>query len=366
MTAKGSGVQMPSFSVGRWAETITVDVQPEELKVHGEKFWTRLWSSDRSKREDNLLDRYSVGAHWQKDCKTLSPHIQFANADTDEKLIAFVREHGPVTGVVGPRAPLHSDYSAAISTIENDRTSNFFGDTAPPYSATVVQRMDYLRSAREEFAALADMIAVLLSSPALHFHEHDRASGTFQKLREASKKLRLGDQDSQIIAVANDCAIEGLRRLHGLPDQPERTVTIGRETFGPFVDGKKYDKLLEYALGVYSGVVTALLDNRGRPRLDYLSDGFTEAAFADLPPVGTSGVLPALYWMLRLDALRGQIIRFCAHPACGLRFQATNPTTDVCCSAACRRKFSKMKYWNKGKAAKVRRKKRAQSRAVKA
>ncbi len=78
-----------------WASDISAGIDGEQLFVSGK---LPMMESDwESHRDAHLL--YLSSINWrfgEKHSSGKSPHIRFANADNDEKLIEFVREFGPV------------------------------------------------------------------------------------------------------------------------------------------------------------------------------------------------------------------------------------------------------------------------------
>src|SRR6266487_7025372 len=77
-----------------WASDITVYQSDDFLSVTG--------TIPVSDLEVQITRDVFLGyINWVEDCtqkrtKLISPHIQFANSNTDEKLVAFVRVFGPV------------------------------------------------------------------------------------------------------------------------------------------------------------------------------------------------------------------------------------------------------------------------------
>src|ERR1700686_3687615 len=78
-----------------WAKDISVTVCGDELEVSG----TRVMLEEESRAVPNLLREYrqAVSRHGpQRRQGKNSPHIQFANAETDQELIKFVQSFGPI------------------------------------------------------------------------------------------------------------------------------------------------------------------------------------------------------------------------------------------------------------------------------
>ena len=93
----------------RWADKITVRREGETLYVRGQKSIATVGSG--VKGPDLLREYRNLGNE--------VPHVQFANAGTDEDLIAFVRRYGPVNGkpqAPGPLARRDSAIEVRLST----------------------------------------------------------------------------------------------------------------------------------------------------------------------------------------------------------------------------------------------------------
>jgi hypothetical protein len=141
----------PSYS---WAEPLQgnefdVEVTGEELQISG-----LLQTYKRQDRPFDLLSQYELGRKKRpvtnQQTGRYAPHIRFANADSDEKLIAFVKTFGPVVAksvITGDyrdglaiRITAKEDfaelrrersiYRSALSlVVELDRSSSTPGDT---------------------------------------------------------------------------------------------------------------------------------------------------------------------------------------------------------------------------------------------
>lgn len=79
-----------------WAKDISVRDLGAEIEVAG----TKIVGLDDDSRKTDALRAYRTAIRFgwgDKRRGTRSPHIQFANAETDEELLSFVNQYGPVT-----------------------------------------------------------------------------------------------------------------------------------------------------------------------------------------------------------------------------------------------------------------------------
>ena len=93
---------MITLAVPAWAERITVERDGEQLIVRGEGR-TGLATRQGMTSQNDLLWQYAQFTKpWTGKDRTGTrlPHIQFANAITDEDLVGFVRRFGPLLASV--------------------------------------------------------------------------------------------------------------------------------------------------------------------------------------------------------------------------------------------------------------------------
>jgi hypothetical protein len=86
-------VDYPDF---RWGDDLMVRIDGGRLLVSGRRAWRRI--DESSRRSSDIMREYvKAPTNWSKKHSGKdAPHIRFANADTDQKLISFVKEFGPV------------------------------------------------------------------------------------------------------------------------------------------------------------------------------------------------------------------------------------------------------------------------------
>ena len=151
----------------QWARNITVRRGAEDLDVYGECF----------RGSENLLDRYEL--------ETLPPHLEFANCQSDEGLIAFVGKYGPVVAseaserhldqdpdrfdktmnsVLSSGVPWPSDRFAYVALLEEvDR--RMAASPVPSTQRHAVQKLDELRREHDLFRTAVGLTEKLMSYP---------------------------------------------------------------------------------------------------------------------------------------------------------------------------------------------------------
>jgi len=82
------------FTVPIWAEEISVERTPQSLFVTGKNH--KEGPVANVPVEADLLAQSVPLARWSNDRRKKPPHVEFANATTDTKLIKFVKNWGPV------------------------------------------------------------------------------------------------------------------------------------------------------------------------------------------------------------------------------------------------------------------------------
>src|SRR5215469_12633139 len=86
------------MAIPMWARRITVKREGDRLIVRGEdRRDTPVPATELSAGEDFLRQYTEYSKQWsEKRCGKRPPHIQFANAKTDDELAAFIGQFGPV------------------------------------------------------------------------------------------------------------------------------------------------------------------------------------------------------------------------------------------------------------------------------
>lgn len=144
------------FALLRWGERVTVTKRlgykrAESLLIETDQLnpGEPIPLSDLEKKEapaDLLPLILNETSNWgNPDRKTSEPHLRFANADTDEKLIAFVKDFGPVLA--------WSD----VPGEEEGEADRWKGKV----KASAEESLPLLRAERDRFASLLRLIGIL-------------------------------------------------------------------------------------------------------------------------------------------------------------------------------------------------------------
>ena len=276
----------------QWAESLH---EGEELLV--EHVRTDLHISgllpryEEENRPTDLIRQYDIGAKYRAVGKQRttgdSPETLFANADTDEKLVAFVRRFGPVVakqaytnfekpekGLFQPCLPLRL---FAVQDIRELRNEHVIFRSAMDLMTRLTESRFDLRSAQR---LIGEIAARIIDWPKQW--ERERV----QSRKEPFWNLRA----------------DSLQRIHGL--------TVG----GP-------DCLLPPALD-------------GRIVLCELVNSFRSIAFPNPPEMHASikyGIRPLLYAILRRQFLSPRDIVACANTQCRNFFNIERTGQQYCC-----------------------------------
>lgn len=245
-----------------------------------------------------------------------SPHISFANADTDEKLVAFVRSFGPVAA-----------QSIRVGF-------------EPPITMVAMQDMKELRNERSIYrAALALVTSV--EAPGFDFAEAQRLIqeiGTYisdwprQWKRECSAqtKAHFGQTKEPLWKLSDD-SLERIKQLGSGP--PGAWLP-------PNLDAR---------------IVICELVNAFRPVL-----------YPNPVEMNTSirfGVRPLLYAILRREVLHSHETGICANTRCRDFFEVERSDQQFC-TPECSRQQRQRDYWNSsGKKLRIKRLKKRSKQA---
>jgi hypothetical protein len=183
----GRNKKKQEFTLPVWADEICVEQKQGTLIVKGKRH--PVAPRKNIAIESDLLRQSIPAARWSQDDerRKKTPHVMFANATTDDKLIDFVRTWGPVDGDVTShfrpnKQPIQTEGvpkgkvkftkntpGLEVVTIENGRTKRmFFPDvrvtvrypnTEQSFELEVKQNVAEVRAEQELFAGVARLIA---------------------------------------------------------------------------------------------------------------------------------------------------------------------------------------------------------------
>lgn len=311
----------PSFV---WGKDISVKVGPDELEVSAV---VPLLQEELAAAPDALREyRRAVSRSWaQKRLGKNSPHIKFANADNDQKLVRFVEQFGPVV----------------VSSVRTEERA------VPPEGPFYFPTSQTVVVARQDLAELRDERQVYHAALVL------------------MRELQLKKCNTQTI---QDCISEIAEKVSEWPKQweRERQLRVG----GPGYAHQPYwhfgednlrhlETYLYWATRKSSGdpwreavappgpisaghYVMCELVNAFNPLVYPWGDAPVEAPHWDL----TAGIRPVLYYVLRREYLQAGGIGICRNTECRNLFEIERSGQEFC-GEVCSRLQRQREYWRK-------------------
>lgn len=330
-----------------WAKDISVTVCGDELEVTG----TRVMLEEEARGAPDLLREYRQAVRRygpQKRQGKNSPHIQFANAETDQELIKFVQRFGPIVvsslrteerptpQVIDVPGILHHEYSVDRTILVARQVLAELRTEHRAYRAALslvseLQRNKYANS-RKIGEGVSEIVTNIPNWPAQWERERKLlASG-----------VGFGSQPAWLFGPDNLRHVE----LYGYYASREKTSDSPRDSLKealvmrPIAAG-------HYAICELVNAFSSLVLLWGKTPV--------EAPPWDL----TCGIRPLLYYILRREyLLTGRSIGICRNTDCRKLFEIER-FGQAFCSEECSRLQRQREYWKKrGKTLRKRRSKR--------
>lgn len=286
----------------------------------------------------DLLLQYQAARKDWSDGRTgkNSPHVRFANADTDEKLVAFVQQFGPVVVTT-----VYDSYERP-----DHRDENGFLEPSRPPRLTAEQDMNELRSERLLYRAALALMMELRKPDAkfsvIHDHISEIASKVLDWPRQWSRE-RKSRRESRENPWKNprweprmpwEPTADSLNRIVGLS-----ALSGPDPLLPPIIDAR---------------IVLCELLNTFRPSVYPNPPEFHSAI--------RYGIRPLLYSILRREFLYPREVGVCANERC-LEFFEIERAGQEYCSEDCSRRQRQRSYWESG--GKKRREERLQAQKLK-
>jgi hypothetical protein len=314
----------------RWGDDLQMMTDDDRLLVGGRSAWMRSHrpSSDLLREYMKAPKNWSNRKHTGKD----APHVRFANADTDEKLIAFVKEFGPVV------------VSALIEDNEH---------------STMVGTQD-LRELREE-RVLYKSALVLISLLA-----RDRKPENREPLSYISTIVeRLREWPRQWERERKMRGKEGTQTEWRFSQQDLEYVESCAENASWMPRGDKRDVAAIFKLsglpGLESHNIMCTLISTFRIRVYRWGERTIEGPDTDL----RFGIRPLLYYLLRRTYLGRDLLAICRNEQCRQMFEVERAGQRFC-DSECSRRQRQREYWaSTGKKQRRQRTRRKQALAKK-
>lgn len=319
--------------VPRWAEKISVEQKGETLIVSGVNRISVLGGRDERGSESNdLISEYRRARRsivGEKRAGNRLPYLQFANAVSDESLVAFVRSYGPVWGHLPTWRP---------SKTQKHRDDGIGVEE----SLAALRRERWLFSRMVRLYALmadqspntdskAELLGDLVRGPALPRPQWETDSEdaplwygyTFRANLSSYLTRETGWEGGETLDV----------RL--LKASPEEIQNYANDALCLFINEPEWSRIV-------------LLPYEGR--------------FAETVRHERRGILPQLHFMFRQEILREQGVRMCALGECGKLFPLERYGQRFCSDTCSRLQRQRDYYWRRGK--KLRRKRSAETRGT--
>lgn len=321
-------VILPLFGSHIQVKETDTDLVVSGIQWHGEPSAMRLPAyddlADPECRTVDLLSGYDEDRRLSQTERSKAPHFLFANADTLAKQREFVRKFGPVLASKIDRATSRPSLPTMVvhQNIEALRFEQQLYSFIFDLTKHVNELIPFSRKAFKEVKP--EMRVVLLEQP-------DRYSNVQEMIdtlvRETGEKVSKVDSHlTRNNILTRDVKAE-LDRLRGLVSKINSFVNSSPEdNLDELIDNptslrnfhswqntrEELSKASSLDVIDRANELLCCLFNRFPLVLCY-ADGMAQ----EMPSIDSSGILPALYYMLRLEYLYEREIKRCANPKCG-------------------------------------------------
>jgi|GEM_PF-5306821 len=328
---------------------------------------------NRAQRDQNLLPILeSRAANWSNpDRRTAEPHLRFANARTDEDLVSFLGEFGPVLGWAigdgdadradpedgglgagagrgGPSSSKSVRTRSASNAEPADRAGQkpTSGDTPRPATSGMRawEHLPTLRAERERFAALVKLIG-LLKQPVFDRNAVLAAVGDVDlKFRPIRRTL-----DPTAMTRFALRANAGAARPNGRDDVSNRRRAEDSTGEHPFENRSNWrgsDVQLEEL--ILTDLLTALEPFRFRPTVISMGPR-TRPRVEVLPDRAGGGIRRVLYGQLIRELEGSGGVLTCPYANCRRIFKPERVNQKYCCKACGLRAAAKKYYETRGR-----------------
>lgn len=345
-------VEQTPFPPFVWAKDISVELCGNELEVSG----TAVLSDDDARVSPDPLREYRQALRSEKRQGKKAPHVQFANADSDKKLIDFVRRFGPVVAKSLRTEDLHSQRSEDVVGL---------GEITLPRTRTILvarQDLEELRTEAQTYDALLKLISELRSEKQSSVPKYVRdvffPECVSMIVRNVSLWPRQWERERELRASGQGYAAEpewlfrpdNLQHLQQFQDWATRP-----ESKDPMREALAIDPIHAAHL------VICELINAFNPRVYLWGDTPVEAPGFDL----TGGIRPVLYYILRRQyLLESRSIRICRNRDCRQLFEIERQGEEFCRDECSRHQRQREYYHKRGKGLRKRRLKGKERKSV--
>jgi hypothetical protein len=341
--AKAVSLSLPTT----WASDIVVESSLSDLHITGK---LPMVESDLQPSRD-AFRRYlsSVKSEFgQKRASLPSPHISFANAVSDDALIGFVSEFGPVAV---------KDVVEVEQTQQEGMWLEDFGKRDWRTSIGAVQNLATLRRERQTYASALELLGELMRGEdaanvtAIQRHISAIADGVWYwpEQWEAERQWRASHSSAPIAwhFEPNRRDYICLLKYDALHPEPPRKGSLARQELDdPIGTHTAWFAMLTETYRAGHLVLCELI-NAFDTEVQYFGDRAVEAL-----PFGSLrfGIRPALYLILKHLYLGRAGAKVCSNDRCR-RFFESEREGQVYCSIECSQRYRQRQYWAKWGAA---------------
>lgn len=306
-------VEQPSYV---WGTDLVVEPAADCLIIRGH---SSLWS--KSSAELGSRDVFEGYLRAPQDWSSgrtgkKSPHVLFANANSDEEVVAFVKQFGPVV---------------ARSIQER------FSDAGELPTIIAEQEMDELRRERIVYRSALTLLAGLAQKnspePVLRDCILSITDNVSEWPRQYKREQLMRSNDN--LPAGWEFDEQALRRMERIRD-----ITLcERPTHG--VEALLFPVVSPLSNPVMAGhYVLCELVNAFKPSVHFWGDAPTEGPPLDL----RFGIRPVLYFILRQAYVQQSVIGICANTQCRKVFEIERAGSRFCCDV-CSRHQRQREYW---------------------
>lgn len=293
--------------------------------------------ADPEGRVKDLLSGFDEDRKLSRSERSKAPHFVFANAKTPSVQVKFIQDFGPVF-----TRNIDRPTSRTVTAHQNKEILRFEQQLYSLIFDLIQLVNDLIPFSRQAFKAVTpEMRVVLVEHPDKFsdfreeldytIREHDR------KVREVDSRLKVRNILTQDVRGKLDKLRELLSKINEFldlspednPDELLDNPTSWRNYRSYWCTQEKLSKASSLDVIDRANDLLCRVFNRFPLILCY-ADGMAQ----EMPDTDSYGILPALYYMLRLEYLYEREIRRCANPNCGGYF-VPNSKSRWRCSDSC-------------------------------
>ena len=346
-------VILPKFGLGIRVTDTDTELVVSGIQLHGEPACKERPAyehlADPESRVEDVLNLVDEDRKLPQIERSKAPHFVFANAKTEPDQKKFVENFGPVLASKIERK--YSDTgSPTMIAYQNKEALRFEQHLYSLVFELTGLVNDLLPFSRQAFKVIKpEMRVVLTKDPEEYSGYHEIFAYI---VRETEKKAKEVDSDLRKTVWKDDFGIDQSKILTPEVDDQLNELRAVVSKINKFVDPFPFENLEELlenpnswrhyrswqctqeelskasSLDVIdraNGLLCAVF-NRFPVLLCY-----AEGMAQQMPDTDSSGILPALYYMLRLEYLFEREIKHCADSNCGWYFVPSRTNRKYCC-----------------------------------